>query len=73
MNVFGYFFQKEHMLMAHQQKRSTSTEDFGGGGGGGAAASVPTREPVVVCKFYLTVHRFYARVQSPSCTTYGKA
>ena len=44
MDVFGYFFQKEHMLMAHQQKRSTSTEDFGGGGGeeGGAAASVPT-------------------------------
>ena len=42
MNVFGYFFQKEHMLMAHQQKRSTSTEDFGGGREGGAAASVPT-------------------------------
>ena len=60
--------------MAHQQKRSTSTEDFGEGEGG-AAASAPhcSREPVVVCKFYLKVHRFYARVQSPTCTTYGKA
>ena len=26
----------------------------------------------VVCKFYLIVHCFHARVQSPTCTTYGK-
>ena len=24
------------------------------------------------CKFYLTVHRFHARVQSSTCTTYSK-
>ena len=24
------------------------------------------------CSFYLTVHRFHARVQSLTCTTYGK-
>ena len=27
---------------------------------------------LVVCIFYLTVHCFLARVQSPTCTTYGK-
>ena len=27
---------------------------------------------LVVCKFYLTVHRFHVSVQSPTCTTYGK-
>ena len=27
---------------------------------------------LVVCKFYHTVHRFHARVQSPTWTTYGK-
>ena len=26
----------------------------------------------VVCKFYLIAHCFHARVQSPTCTTYGK-
>ena len=27
---------------------------------------------LVVCKFYLIVHRFHARAQSLTCTTYGK-
>ena len=27
---------------------------------------------LVVCKFYLTVHRLHARVQNSICTTYGK-
>ena len=27
---------------------------------------------LVVCKFYHTAHRFYARVQSSTCTTYDK-
>ena len=30
MDIFDCFFEKEHILRAHQQKRGTSSKNFGG-------------------------------------------
>ena len=37
-----------------------------------AAGKNVNSNKLVVSKFHLTVHRFHARVQSSTCTTYGK-